>query len=164
MFDQTIPYEENLFFLINGAHTHFLDNVMWLYSGLKIWMPLAVLVIINIIYKRNWRQWLIVLLAIILLFILCDQISSHIIKPLVARSRPTHFPGVMEHVKILYNYTGGKYGFISGHATNCFGFAVFMALLFKNRFFSFVIFSWATIMAYSESTLEYILYLISLVE
>lgn len=150
MLDRTIPYEEDLFFLINGAHTHFLDNVMWLYSGIKIWIPLAILVIINIIYKKNWRQWLIVLLAIILLFTLCDQISSHIIKSLVARPRPTHFPGVMEYVRTLYNYTGGNYGFISGHATNSFGFAIFSTLLFKNRFYGIVIFLWALIMVYSR--------------
>jgi len=150
MLDKILPYEEKLFFLINGSHSDFWDNVMWLYSRLKVWLPLAILIIINIIYKKNWKQWLIVLLAIVLLFILCDQISSHIIKPLIARLRPTHFPGIMEHVRILYNYSGGIYGFISGHATNSFGFALFTALLFRNKFYSITIFVWATVMAYSR--------------
>jgi len=150
MLDFTIPYEEKLFFLINGSHTVFWDNVMWLYSGLKIWFPLALLIITNIIYKKNWRQWLVVLLALVVLFTLCDQLSSHIIKPLVARPRPTHLPGIMEYVRILHGYTGGRYGFISGHATNSFGFAIFTALLFRNKLFSITIFIWSVLMAYSR--------------
>jgi len=150
MIDKILPYEEKLFFLINGSHSDFWDNVMWLYSGLKVWLPLAILIIINIIYQKNCKQWLIILLALIFLFTLCDLVSSHIIKPLVARPRPTHFPGIMEHVRILYNYSGGIYGFISGHATNSFGFAMFTALLFRNRLYSIIIFAWAVIMVYSR--------------
>jgi undecaprenyl-diphosphatase len=89
-------------------------------------------------------------LAITLLFVLCDQFSSHLIKPLVARPRPTHYPGIMEHVRTLFGYTGGKYGFISGHATNSFGFAIFSSLLFKNKFYTNVVFLWAFIVAYSR--------------
>jgi len=150
MLDKLIPYEEKLFYLINGAHTHFLDCTMWLFSGMKVWIPLALFVIINIIYKKNWKHWVPVLLGIVLLFVFCDQFSSHLIKPLFARPRPTHYPGIMEHVRILYGYTGGHYGFISGHATNSFGFAMFTTLLFRNKFYSIVIFTWALIISYSR--------------
>lgn len=150
MFDKTIPYEKNLFFLINSTHTNFWDNVMWLFSDMKIWIPLALFLIFNITYKKNWKQWLPILFGIALVFILCDQASSHIIKPLVARPRPTHYPGIMEHVRTLFGYTGGQYGFISGHATNSFGFAIFTSLLFRNRFFTIIILVWASIIAYSR--------------
>ncbi len=150
MLDKLIPYEERLFCLINGSHTHFLDCTMWLFSGMKIWIPLALFVIINIIYKKNWKHWVPVLLGIALLFVFCDQFSSHLIKPLFARPRPTHYPGIMEHVRILYGYTGGHYGFISGHATNSFGFAMFTTLLFRNKYYSIVIFTWALIISYSR--------------
>lgn len=150
MLDKIIPYEDNLFFLINGTHSSFWDNVMWLFSDMKIWIPLALFLIFNIIYKKNWKQWLPILLGIAIVFILCDQTSSHIIKPLVARPRPTHYPGIMEHIRTLFGYTGGQYGFISGHATNSFGFAMFTALIFRNRFYTIVIFIWASIIAYSR--------------
>jgi len=42
MFDKIIPYEENLFFLVNGMYTNFLDNVMCLFSGFKIWILPAI--------------------------------------------------------------------------------------------------------------------------
>lgn len=150
MTDKLIPGEEKLFSLINGSHTYFLDSVMWSFSSIKIWLPIGMLIILGIVYKKSWKQWIPVLLAITLLFVLCDQFSSHLIKPLVARPRPTHYPGIMEHVRTLFGYTGGKYGFISGHATNSFGFAIFSSLLFKNKFYTNVVFLWAFIVAYSR--------------
>lgn len=150
MLDEIVQYEKKLFFLINHAHTAFWDNVMWLYSGQKIWIPVILLILVNIVYKKKWSQWLLVLLAIVITITICDQLSSHIIKPLVARPRPTHYPGIMEQVIILYGRKGGMYGFISGHATNSFGFAMFTAFLFRNRFYSMFIFLWAVIMAYSR--------------
>lgn len=150
MFEKIIPYEESLFFMINHAHSEFWDHVMWLYSETVIWIPLALLVIVTIVYKKNYVEYLLILLSIVLVFCLCDQLSSHIIKPLIARPRPTHYPEIMEHVRTLYGYTGGKYGFISGHAANSFGFAMFTALLFRNKFYSIIIFLWAAVVAYSR--------------
>lgn len=150
MLDKFLPYEENLFFLINGTNSNFLDNTMWLYSDLKIWMPIAFVLTINIIYKTSWTKWLPVLLAITIVFILCDQFSSHLIKPLFERPRPTHYPGIMESVRTLNGYTGGRYGFISGHATNAFGFAIFTLLLFKNKYYTIVILIWAALISYSR--------------
>lgn len=96
------------------------------------------------------KIWIPILLAIILLFILCDQFSSHFVKPLVARPRPSHYPGIMEYVRVFDGYKGGINGFISGHATNSFGFAMFSALLFKDKFYTGVVFLWALIVAYSR--------------
>jgi undecaprenyl-diphosphatase len=150
MTDKLIPGEEEILFLINSSHTNFLDSVMWTFSSIKIWIPLAALIILNIIYGKSWKQWIPILLAFTLLFVLCDQFSSHLVKPLVARPRPTHYPGIMEHVRTLFDYTGGKSGFISGHATNSFGFAIFSTLLFRNNFYSSVVFLWAIIVVYSR--------------
>lgn len=149
MLEQIIPYEENLFFLINGNHSYFMDCVMWLFSGSIIWIPAALFLLIAM-YKKQWKEWIPVLVAIILLFVCCDQFSSSICKPLFARLRPTHYPGIEESVRTLYGYTGGKYGFISGHATNAFGFATLTALLFRNRYYTVVIYLWALTMAYSR--------------
>jgi undecaprenyl-diphosphatase len=145
-----IPGEERLFFLINGTHNNFFDCVMWVFSSIKIWTPLVLLLLINIVYKKPWKQYLPVLIILVLLFTVCDQLSSHLIKPLIARPRPTHYPGIMEHVRTLFDYTGGKFGFISGHATNSFGFAIFSSLLFRNKFYAAIVFLWAVIVAYSR--------------
>ncbi|MCI1682769.1 MAG: phosphatase PAP2 family protein [Bacteroides sp.] len=150
MLGKLLPYEKGLFFLINGSHTHYLDCTMWLFSGMKIWIPLALFIIFNLVYKKSWKRWVPALLAIVLVFVFCDQFSSHLIKPLFARPRPTHYPYIMEHVKTLFGYKGGHYGFISSHAANSFGFAVFTAFLFRNKLYSIAIFVWATIVSYSR--------------
>lgn len=105
MLDKILPYEEKLFFLINGTNSYFLDNTMWLFSDLKIWIPIALVLIINLIYKTSWIKSLSILVAITVVFVLCDQFSSHLIKPLFERARPTHYPGIMESVRTLNGYT-----------------------------------------------------------
>ena len=50
----------------------------------------------------------------------------------------------------MNGYVGGKYGFVSSHAANTIGIAVFTILLFKNRAFSAVILLWALVDSYSR--------------
>lgn len=150
--DFFLPYENDLFFLINGSHSRFMDSLTVLFSGYTIW-ALPVLFLLGVLfYKKNWREWLWVLLCIALLFTLCDMLSSNIIKPLVGRPRPVVYPGIMEHVRSFEGY--GKYltgfGFISGHTTNSFGLAMFTTLLFRNRLYGWMIFCWAVVMGYSR--------------
>lgn len=56
----------------------------------------------------------------------------------------------MDQVKTVFDYRGGKYGFISSHAANAFGFATFMSLLFRYRLFTWTIFLWAALTAYTR--------------
>jgi len=56
----------------------------------------------------------------------------------------------MNQVKTVFNYRGGNYGFISGHATNTFGFATFCALIFRNKLFTWTIFIFALLISYSR--------------
>lgn len=150
MLERILPYEEGLFFLINGSHTYFTDCVMWLFSGSIIWMPVIIFLVFILVYKKKWTEWLPLLIAIAILFVFCDQFSSALIKPIFTRLRPTHYPGIMESVRTLYGYEGGRYGFISGHAANAFGFAVFTSFIFRNKVYSIAILLWAVIMAYSR--------------
>ncbi len=150
MFEKIISIDRNLFFAINGTHSYFTDCFMWLYSGRMIWIPITLFMIGFIIYKKNWKEWLPVLVALVILFLLCDKITSDIIKPYFARLRPTHNPDIMEQVRTLYGYTAGRYGFVSSHAANASGLAVFSSLLFKNKRYTLVIVIWAVIMGYSR--------------
>lgn len=150
MLEKVLDYERSLFFTLNGNHTPFWDDVMYLLSGKIVWLPLAVFILIVLIYKKAWRESLLILLGIVLVVTLCDQFASHLCKPLFMRLRPTHHPDFMEQVQTVFGYRGGKYGFISSHAANAFGFAMYMAMLFRNKLFTFTIFIWATLMAYTR--------------
>ncbi|MCD8185051.1 MAG: hypothetical protein LUD68_00895, partial [Rikenellaceae bacterium] len=93
--------EKELFFLINGLHSPWLDNLMWLYSGIKIWVPVAVGMIFFLVYKKNWREWIGILGLLMLLVLACDFVSGELIKPWFGRPWPTSFPGIMEQVRTL---------------------------------------------------------------
>jgi len=152
-----LPYERNLFFLLNGSHSVFLDNMMSAISGSKIWIPLYLFVVFILFYnfiktpkKEVLLEALLILLFFVLVFALCDQISSGLIKPFFERPRPGNHPDFKDLVKVVHGYRGGGYGFISGHATNCFGFAVALSLVFKNRWVTLVALLWATAISYSR--------------
>ncbi|MDR1200944.1 MAG: phosphatase PAP2 family protein [Tannerellaceae bacterium] len=150
MLEQLLVYERSMFFMLNGSDSPFLDRFMWLYTGKAAWLPLAVFILFILLYKKNWRESLLILVAITLVITLCDQFASHLIKPYFQRFRPTHHPAFMEEVKTVFGYRGGNYGFISSHAANAFGFAMFMSLLFRYRLFTIAIFLWAFLTAYTR--------------
>lgn len=150
MVEKILVYERDAFFALNGSDSPFLDHFMWIYTGKAVWLPLAALILLILIYKKNWRESILILLAIVLVVTLCDQFASHICKPVFTRFRPTHHPDFMEQVKVVFGYRGGRYGFISSHAANAFGFATLMSFIFKNRLFTWTIFFWAALTAYTR--------------
>ena len=123
MVEKILIYERDAFFALNGSDSAFLDRFMWIFTGKAVWLPLAFLILLVLIYKKNWRESLLILLAIVLVVTLCDQFASHVCKPVFTRFRPTHHPDFMDQVKTVFGYRGGLYGFISSHAANAFGFA-----------------------------------------
>ena len=150
MLEQWLVWERDAFFLLNGSDSSFFDHFMWLYSGKAVWLPLALFLLVVLVYKRGWREafWLVLMIA--LTITLCDQFASHVCKPIFTRFRPTHHPDFMDQVKVVFGYRGGKYGFISSHAANSFGFAMLLALIFRNRWLTGSLFLWATLNAYSR--------------
>ena len=136
--------------MLNGSDSPFLDRFMWIFSGKTVWLPLAAFILIVLLYKKKWRESILILLAIVLVVTLCDQFASHVCKPIFTRFRPTHHPDFMDQVKTVFGYRGGKYGFISSHAANAFGFATYMSLLFRYRLFTWTIFLWAVLTAYTR--------------
>ena len=147
-----LPGEKELFFVINGAHTPFMDGVMWLYSGMEIWVPLVLALLFTMMYKKSWREWALILLSFVVLALVCDYVSAGLFKPWVQRPRPSGFPGVAELVWTLgeRKIDSGSYGFISGHSTQCFAIAMFSSLVFRKKLYTGVAFGWALIMGYSR--------------
>jgi len=152
MLEKILDYERALFLQLNSAHSPFGDQFMWLYSGMIFWMPLAIAFLIILFYanRKRWKETLLVFVAIALVITLCDQFTSSFCKPFFARFRPTYHPDFMNDVTTVFDYRGGRYGFISGHAANGFGFATVTALIFRNKVYTVLLFLWATVSAYSR--------------
>jgi len=150
MLEKLLPYEEKLFFLINSSHNPFFDQVMWLYSGLLIWIPFILFFLFIFTYKKPRKKWLPAFLFLSLAVILSVAFSSLITKPYFARPRPIYYPDIMEQVRTLYESILDPYGFISGHSASAFSIAIFTSLLFRRKLYTWVIFFWAFAMAYSR--------------
>lgn len=141
--------DTSLFLWLNSFHNPFFDQVMWIVSGKLTWIPVYAAMLIYIIYRYRKTCWL-PLLGVALVILLSDQIASGLIKPLTERLRPSHEPSLAGMVHIVNGYTGGKYGFVSSHASNMFGLAVFMLLLVRRKWFTITILLWASLIAYSR--------------
>ncbi|MCD7976304.1 MAG: phosphatase PAP2 family protein [Tannerellaceae bacterium] len=150
MLEKILVHEREAFLLMNGSDSIFFDRFMWLYSGKVVWLPLAVFILFVLIYKNKWKESLLILLGIVLVITSCDQFASHLCKPLFTRFRPTHHPDFIDQVKTVFDYRGGRYGFMSSHTANAFGFATFISLILRNRLLTLSLFFWATLMAYTR--------------
>jgi len=147
--DQLIEFDKHLLLCLNSFHTPLWDNFFWIVTQTITWVPLYV-TIAYILFKNHGLRGIWFLVFVALLILLCDRISSGFFKPFFERYRPSQDPVLRDIVHILHNKRGGLYGFVSSHATNSFGLAVYLSLIFRNRWFNFMIFSWAVIFSYSR--------------
>jgi undecaprenyl-diphosphatase len=133
MIDRLISFDQQFFLAINGMHSPVFDFIMYWLSDKQIWIPLYVWLLFRMIKDNRSKAWL-VILSVVLLVTLTDQISVHLFKNVFMRLRPCHEPGLEGLVHILNNHCGGQYGFISSHACNTGGVAVFSGMILRNRF------------------------------
>lgn len=140
--------DQQLFLFINSLNSPFLNQLMHAISGKLIWVPLylAILVFMGIKYRR---KFFIILIFIILAATLADQ-TSVLVKNLILRLRPCHEPSLKGLVHLVNGECGGKYGFVSSHATNSFNVALISLLFIKKRWFSISIIAWALVVGYSR--------------
>jgi undecaprenyl-diphosphatase len=129
MLEQLIQFDQNLFFTINhGLSNSFFD---WLMPALRnrfFWTPLYLFIIIFFIRNYGKQGWILILF-LILTFGFTDFFSSSILKPSVQRLRPCNDPEIKSDVKNLIA-CGSGFSFPSSHASNHFGLAVFLIVMF----------------------------------
>ena len=149
MLDFLQHLDEKMFLFLNGINSPFFDPIMHWISGNKSWLPLYLFLIFWMIYRLKLKGlW--ILLFTVSLFALTDSTSVHFFKNVFERLRPCHNPDIMNMVHLVNGHCGGKYGFISSHATSTFGMAVFLCLVFRERWLSISLLCWAPIVSYSR--------------
>lgn len=142
--------DKSLLLWLNGFHTPFFDGVMWALSRTDTWLVLFGILLMQLIQGREKRQQFMLLLAVVALVLLTDQVSAHFVKPFFHRFRPAHDPEIGDLVHIVNGYRGGLYGFFSSHASNTFGLATLLSLIFRRRLSMVILFSWAGLCSYSR--------------
>lgn len=149
MLDQLISFDKELFLLLNGLGAPELDGFMFFLSGKLEWIPLY-LVLISLLFRKYRTKGFYVLFFIVLLIVASDQLSVHLFKNVFERLRPCHDPYLEGLVHLVNNKCGGKFGFVSSHATNTFALATFMGLILRNKFLFIGLILWATLVSYSR--------------
>lgn len=150
MFDRLIALDQQLMLQLNGSDSLYMDGVMKLITSTWVWMPLALAAVFILAKNNSLRSFLIIAVAIAATVWLCDGISSGIVKPRVARFRPTNEPLLLDQIDIVNGSRFGRYGFFSSHAANSFGIFMFIALLVRHKALSWSLFVWAAVNSFSR--------------
>ncbi len=144
--------DKQLMILLNFKGGVFADRFLYGYSQKIIWAPLVAVALATIFANQQGpiRRKFLIVLAVVLMVVALDQLSSSVIKPLACRLRPSHTPIVSGMLHYVNGYHGGRFGFVSGHATNTVGIAVFLAMMFRDRFTRWSLAVFALLMCYSR--------------
>lgn len=143
-----------LFLALNGAWPA-LDTAMWWVSKPLFWIPLYVAMIWAVGQRLGWGRPLALFAVCVGLCVTgTDVISARVLKPSVARLRPSHQPALVDQVHLVEErpgelYRGGKYSFVSSHAANHMGVAVLFGG-FLGGAWGLSLLAWALLIGFSR--------------
>lgn len=139
-----------LFYLINHELANpVFDALCPIFRNKLTWIPLYI--ILAFFFFRKYGYRVLILGALVgLTVLLTDQISSSLIKPFVHRLRPCNNASV--DARLLLEYCGAGYSFVSSHAANHFGIAaVLIPFVWVNRkLYGTLLLLWAALVSFSQ--------------
>ena len=146
-----INLDTDLFFSINRMHNTYFDYFMSAYSGKWIWIPMYAAILYVMIRNFSWKTTLMCVIGVALTITFADQMCSSVIRPFFERMRPSNLNNpISEFVHIVNNHRGGRYGFPSCHSSNAFGLAFYIFFVFRKKWLTFFMMSWALLTCYSR--------------
>ena len=151
MIESLYNFDVELFLRIHRDLSNgFFDWLLPLMRNRYFWSPLYLFIIIFCFREYKKRGWYIIG-GILLTFALGDLISSRLIKPFVGRLRPCNDLTLTDEI-IHRVPCGSGYSFPSAHATNHFGIAIFLIMVFYPRWKPIlpIALSWAFIISFSQ--------------
>ena len=143
--------DSELFLYLNGLHVGWMDKIMILITNMWIWFPLYLLLIYWTVKQYGKHCWW-VFLAVGVVVLCSDQLSSHVFKPVFQRLRPCYNPDLQDLIHLPKGLAGGRYSFTSSHAANTFAVAAFLAPTLRNYkpWSGLALYLWAFISSYSR--------------
>jgi len=141
--------DEKLFIWLNSMHADWLDPIVFQMTQTITWLPFYA-ILIFLIYRADHKGIWWVLGGAAITILISDQVTSGLMKPFFERLRPCHderWEGIMHN----YGRCGGLFGFVSSHAANTFGIAMFLNLKLKDKIPHLKwLFLWAFIISYTR--------------
>ncbi|RZK82024.1 MAG: phosphatase PAP2 family protein [Pedobacter sp.] len=151
MIESLLQFDAELFLKIHrGLSNPFFDWLLPLMRNRYFWSPLYLFIIIFCVKEYKKRGWYIVGM-LLFTFALGDLLASRLIKPFVMRIRPCNDFTLADDI-IHRVHCGSGYSFPSAHATNHFALAIFLIMVFYERWKPILPLGlfWAAIISFSQ--------------
>ena len=143
--EQLLTYDKHLFRIINDRWSNsFFDWLMpWLRNA-NMWYPLYFFLFLFIAVNYKKTAWIWILFGVGTV-VLCNFVASDLLKHNVIRLRPCNDPAIADWVHVLVGYRPQSSSFVSAHATNHFGMAMFIFCTLRIHFkiWPWLFFIWA---------------------
>lgn len=141
--------DRHLFDIINQTIANPVLDVLCVAARNKTCLVVFYCLLAAWLYKFHRTHFLKMLIAGAITFLLTDQLSSHLLKPIFQRLRPCNNPEI--EVRLLAAYCGSGYSFVSAHAANSFGMAVFIAAALNwQKPLTGLLLLWAAFVSFSQ--------------
>lgn len=133
-----------LLHFFNGSNNLFIDQMAWVLTSGLTWIALY-LALFYIVIRNNetMAQIGLVVLCAFLCVLFADGIVDGIIKPLVARWRPSNDPVIKYTIQVVNGMRLKDFSFCSAHAANTMAIAVFFSLLIRSRLMTLTLVCWS---------------------
>lgn len=140
-----------LLLAFNGLHSPALDAFFAAVSARFIWLPLYALLVFLLI-RRFGKGFIWIALFVAVMITLSDQTASSLLKPLVGRLRPCQDERWSGLLHLVDGHCGGRYGFVSSHASNTFALVTFIGVLMgrEARLLVYFLVLWAALVSISR--------------
>ena len=136
-----------LFHAINaGTDIPVITDLLIIVRNKLFWIPFYIFILTYILTNYGNKKWLVILFLTVTVT-MTDTMSSQLIKKNTQRVRPCNTEEVNAVSRV---HCGHGYSFPSSHASNHFGIAVFLFLLFPWLSYRSLIFVWAGIISYAQ--------------
>ncbi len=125
MIESLHKIDSALFLWLNSLHLNWLDQAMVFLSSQILWYPFT-LFFLYFAYKQFGKKTALYFALFLLMAIVASDVtSSQIFKNLFGRLRPCRAEDIKELVYRFGQKCGGRFGFVSSHASNSFALMSF---------------------------------------
>ena len=146
-------YELDLALLhfFNGSQSAIYDQfILTLTNGLT-WIPLYIALFIMVLKNNESMSQIFIIVGCCALGVIFSAgLDDLVIKPLVARPRPTQDLVVKYTIDTALGYRESNFSFFSAHAANTFTVAIYMIFLVRNRAFTIAMALWSLFNCYTR--------------
>lgn len=151
LLDQLINADIDLFLYLNNMGTDTWDGFWNFITHRFTWIPFYILLLYIVYRNSNWKTLLYYSVAAAILILIVDQTTYYWFKAVFQRPRPSHNADIADVIRITGS-GGGRWGFISAHASNTFAIAIFLGSLLKSKYKHalLLLLLWAVFISYSR--------------